>query len=268
MSESKDYVLGTDQTELQRLKLQHDLWKDHLIRLWKKAGLTAGQSVLELGCGPGFTTEDLSSYQHFKSSITAVDISEIFLSYLKKKNIPQVTTHKSSIESLALSKKDFDFAFCRWLMIFIPDIHVAISKIGEHLKPGATFAIQEYISYDSFSIAPDAAIMKKVVDAIFKSWMDQGGFPNQGRRLPMALEKNGFAVLEIEPIARACRPHEPLWQWPETFFYSFIPRLVQTGYLTAADQTEFFGTWEALKTTQGAFCVTPTVVNIVAKKRT
>ncbi len=237
-----------------------------MIRLWKKSNLNPGQSVLELGCGPGFTTEDLSTYLHHKSHITAVDISDNFLSYLKSKNISQVTTHKSFIESLSLSKKDFDFAFCRWLMIFIPDIEAAIAKIAEHLKLGATFAIQEYISYDSFSIAPDAAIMKKVVDAIFKSWMDQGGFPNQGRRLPMALEKNGFSVLEIEPIARTCRPHEPLWQWPETFFQSFIPRLVQTRYLTRADENEFFKTWEALKTTQGAFCITPTVVNIIAKK--
>lgn len=266
MSGEKDYVLGTDQTELQRLKLQHDLWQDHLIRLWEKSGLTSGQSVLELGCGPGFTTEDLSQYLKHKSEITAVDISDNFLSYLKNKNIPGVTTHKSFIENLSLNKKDFDFAFCRWLMIFVPDISVAIKKISEHLKPGATFAIQEYISYDSFSIAPDAAIMKKVVDAIFKSWMDQGGFPNQGRRLPMALEKNGFKVLEIEPIARVCRPNEPLWQWPESFFYSFLPRLVQGGYLTADEQKEFFRTWEALKTTQGAFCVAPTVVNIIAKK--
>ncbi len=26
MSQEKEYVLGADQTELQRLKLQHDLW--------------------------------------------------------------------------------------------------------------------------------------------------------------------------------------------------------------------------------------------------
>ena len=267
MPTEKDYVLGADQTELQRLKLQHDLWKDHLIRLWKKANFLPGHSVLELGCGPGYTTEDLSEFLKNNSQITAVDISDHFLNYLKNKNVPGVTTHKSFIENLNLKKKDFDAAFCRWLMIFVPDIDVAITKISEHLKPGAIFALQEYISYDSFSIGPDAPIMKKVVDAIFKSWMDQGGNPNQGRKLPLALEKLGFDVIEIEPIARVSRPHEPLWQWPETFFHSFIPRLVQTGYLTTYDQTEFFAVWEDLKKTKGAFCVAPTVVNIIAKKR-
>ena len=267
MSQQTEYVLGSDQTELIRLKLQHDLWKDQLIRLWKKANFISGQSILELGCGPGYTTEDLSSFLNHQSQITAVDISDDFLGYLKNKKLPGVTTHKSFIEKLNLPKTDYDAAFCRWLMIFVPDINMAIAKIRDHLKPGATFALQEYISYDSFSISPDDPIMKKVIDAIFKSWMDQGGFPNQGRRLPLALEKLGFDVIEIEPIARVSRPHEPLWQWPETFFQSFIPRLVNTGYLTAEDQTEFFSIWDGLKKIKGAFCVAPTVVNIIARKR-
>lgn len=249
------------------MKLQHDLWKDHLVRVWKKSQFSPGKSVLELGCGPGFTTEDLALFLENKSDITAVDISDNFLSYLESKKIPHVTTHKSFIEKLDLIKKDFDFAFCRWLMIFVPDINLAIQRIHSHLKQNAIFSLQEYIAYDSFAIGPDAPIMKKVIDAIFKSWMDQGGYPNQGRRLPEVLEKNGFEVLEIEPIARVCRPHEPLWQWPETFFYTFIPKLVQTGYLSAEDEILFGKTWESLKVTPGAFCMAPTVVNIIARKR-
>jgi ubiquinone/menaquinone biosynthesis C-methylase UbiE len=267
MSVEKPYILGTDQVELDRLKLQHDLWKDHLIRLWQKSNMKSGQKILELGCGPGFTTEDLAAYTNYQSDITAIDISENFLKYLDSKKIPQIKTHQSFIEKLNLPEKNFDSAFCRWLMIFVPDIEIAIQKIGEHLKPDAIFSLQEYISYDSFSLAPDQPIMKKIVDAIFKSWMDQGGFPNQGRRLPLALERNGFKVLEIEPIARVCRPEDPLWQWPETFFQSFLPRLVSTNYISAIDQAEFFTVWEKTKSTPGAFCVTPTVVNIIAQKK-
>jgi ubiquinone/menaquinone biosynthesis C-methylase UbiE len=266
MSQSKDYVLGTDQTELERLQLQHNLWQNHLIRLWDKSEFKKCSSILELGCGPGFTTGDLNLYTQQNAKITAVDISDNFLNYLNSKNFKNVTTVKSYIESLDLENKKFDAAFCRWLMIFIPDINKAVQKISEHLKPGAVFSMQEYIAYDSFSISTGESIMKKIVDAIFKSWMDQGGFPNQGRRLPKALELNGFEVLEIEPIARVCRPHEPLWQWPETFFRSFIPRLVSTGYLSIEDEKEFFQVWSDLKKTPGSFCMTPTVVNIISRK--
>ena len=56
---SGDYVLGNDNVELKRLKLQHDLWKDQLVRLWSRAGFCSPGEFLELGCGPGFTTLDL-----------------------------------------------------------------------------------------------------------------------------------------------------------------------------------------------------------------
>lgn len=263
---SDEYVLGTDNVELKRLKLQHDLWRDHLIRLWTKANFQPSGKVLELGCGPGFTTLDLDHFLQRKSQITAVDMSKEFLANVDSLKNDNIITVQSDIEKLNLNEKNFDYAFCRWLMIFVPDINLAVAKIGEHLKPGATFALQEYISYDSFSVSPDAPIMKKVVDAIFKSWMDTGGYPNQGRRLPIALENNGFEVIEIEPIARVCRPNEPLWQWPESFWHSFLPRLVQSKHITSQDQTEFLEMWEGLKKTKGAFCVAPTVVNIIAKK--
>jgi len=267
MTIKSEYVLGTDQVELDRLHLQHNLWRDHLIRLWQKASLQPGDSILELGCGPGFTTQDLVSFTEGRSDITAVDISENFLNHLKSLNLKKVYPHQSFIEKLDLANKNFDAAFCRWLMIFVPDIALAVQSVGAHLKVGGRFSMQEYISYDSFSLAPDQPIMKKIVDAIFKSWMDQGGFPNQGRRLPEILEKNGFKVLEIEPIARVCRPQDPLWAWPETFFESFVPRLVANGYISAADQSEFFIVWQKAKNTPGQFCVTPTVVNIIAEKR-
>lgn len=263
---SNEYVLGTDNIELKRLKLQHDLWKDQLIRLWSRAGFQSPSHVLELGCGPGFTTLDLDNFLNRRSHITAVDLSKEFLSNLDQLKNINIETVQSSIEKLDLPKKDYDFAFCRWLLIFVSDIHKAIAKVHEHLKSGAIFAMQEYISYDSFSVSPESPLMKKVVDAIFQSWIDTGGYPNQGKRLPLVLENSGFEVLEIEPLARVCRPHEPLWQWPETFWYSFLPRLVQTKHITEQDQIDFMQMWQSLKTTKGAFCVAPTAVNIIAKK--
>lgn len=266
MSTNKDYVLGTDEVELKRLKLQHDLWREELLRLWKKSNFKSGQKILELGCGPGFTTLDLLEFTANTSDITAVDISENFLNHLNSKKNPRLKTYLSFIEKLDLPEKSYDAAFCRWLMIFIPDIEKAVQRICAHLKPGAIFTMQEYISYDSFSLVPEQPIFKKIVDAVFKSWMDQGGFPNQGRRLPLVLEKNGFKVLEIEPLARVCRPNEPLWQWPESYFYSFLPRIVASGHITKQDEAELYRVWEEAKRIPGAFCITPTVVNIICQK--
>ena len=267
---STDYVLGNDQEELDRLHLQHVLWRDELIKLWEISGIKTASRILDLGCGPGFTSQDLLSYTNNKADLTSVDISEKFLAYLKSQvvqNGRQIKTHRSFIEELDLPEKNFDAAFCRWLMIFVQNPEKAILQINQHLKPGAEFVIQEYVSYDSMDLVPNSQTMKPVVEAIFKSWKEQGGDPNRGKYLPQILEKSGFRVVHLEPIAKFARPNDPLWQWPDSFYKSFLPRLEKGGYLTAKQVSDFFAEWNESRTKPGSFFIAPTVINIIAVKK-
>lgn len=267
---STDYVLGNDQEELSRLKLQHNLWRSELIKLWSHSSLTQAKKVMDLGCGPGFTSMDILDYSP-DCELTSVDISQNFLNYVNHQANEQapkrkVTTHKSFIEQLDLPEKNYDAAFCRWLMIFVQDPFKAVQQVHSHLKPNAEFILQEYVSYDSMDLVPNYKSMKPVVDAIFKSWKEQGGDPNRGKSLPHYLEKAGFKIKRLEPIAKFARPQDPLWQWPDTFYKSFLPRLQKTNYLTEQQVKDFFADWESAKTDKGAFFVAPTVINIIAEK--
>ncbi len=267
-----DYVLGNDQEELARLKLQHELWKSDLTRLWEKSKIKEAHRVLDLGCGPGFTSLDLLKFIDHDVEMTSVDLSEKFLNFLKSEALnlkpgQTLKTHQSLIEKLNLPEKKFDAAFCRWLMIFVQDPEKAIQQIHAHLKTGSQFILQEYVSYDSMDLVPDFKHMRPVVDAVFKSWRDQGGDPNRGKKLPYWLEKSGFAVKLIEPIAKFSRFNDPLWAWPESFYKSFLPRLEKSNYLTAKQVSDFFTEWEASKNTPGAYFIAPTVINIIAEKK-
>lgn len=267
---SKEYVLGTDQEELDRLNLQHELWKSESIQLWDQVGFKTGQHLLDIGCGPGFTSLELARRLGSQGKVTAIDVSENFLKHLNQ--YPQdiyrapIETVLSFIEQLNLPHKDFDGAYCRWLMIFVQDPLLALKQIYKHLKPGAFFALQEYVAYDSMALAPEVAIMKTVVQAIFKSWRDQGGDPNRGKDLPKWLEQAGFRNIQISPLARFARPQDPLWAWPDSFYRSFIPRLVQSKYLTAEQSAEFFAAWKKASEEPGSFFVAPTMINITAQK--
>ena len=267
-----DYVLGNDQEELSRLKLQHELWKAELIRLWNFSRIKTSQSIIDLGCGPGYTSLDLLKYNEAQCELTSVDLSENFLSCLKLeakslKLDSQLVTHHSNIESLDLQGKKFDVAFCRWLMIFVQNPKLAIERVYLLLKPKSQFVIQEYVSYDSMDLVPNSKAMKPVVEAIFKSWKDQGGDPNRGKFLPALLEKSGFKITHLEPVAKFAQPQDPLWQWPDSFYKSFLPRLEKANYLTSRQVQDFFIEWEDAKSKPGSFFVAPTVINIIAEKR-
>lgn len=269
MSE-KPYVLGTDETELARLRRQHELWKEEALKAWRLGGFGTGDRLLDLGCGPGFTTRDLARWIGRRGEVTAVDISENFLNYLasQPQEIEQapIRTHSARLEKLELPRKDFDGAYCRWLMIFVPDPEAALRAVGAHLKPGARFVLQEYIAYDTMALCPKRESMTPIMNAIFKSWRDDGGDPNRGQILPALLEKTGFRVRHLEPVLHAIRPGDSLWDWPEMFFESFLPRLIAKSYVTHAQADAFLRDFEDARKTPGHFVLAPSLVNIVAEK--
>ena len=66
MKEQNAYILGTDKEELHRLGIQHQVWASEAQKGWTLAGFTAGQTLLDLGCGPGFCTKELAMITGFR----------------------------------------------------------------------------------------------------------------------------------------------------------------------------------------------------------
>ena len=60
MEDSNAYILGTDQEELKRLELQHSIWSSESHVGWRAAGFKRGDSILDLGCGPGSCSFELA----------------------------------------------------------------------------------------------------------------------------------------------------------------------------------------------------------------
>ena len=47
MSEERDYLLGTHDAEVERLGLQHRVWRPRVLDAWRRAGITVGSTVIE-----------------------------------------------------------------------------------------------------------------------------------------------------------------------------------------------------------------------------
>src|SRR5213592_3920699 len=80
----RDYVLGTHNEELARLGLQHRVWRPVVLDCWKKAGITVGSRVLDVGAGPGYATVDLAEIVGPSGRVLALERSARFLAVARE----------------------------------------------------------------------------------------------------------------------------------------------------------------------------------------
>ena len=78
MPQDRDYILGTNNEELRRLGLQHNVWKPYVLECWQRAGITVGHKVIDIGAGPGFATIDLAEIVGETGEVHYIERSDNF----------------------------------------------------------------------------------------------------------------------------------------------------------------------------------------------
>jgi ubiquinone/menaquinone biosynthesis C-methylase UbiE len=268
------YVLGTDTDEAWRLGLQHRLWAAQAHGVWERCGIQPGQTIIDLGCGPGHAAMDLAQLVGSTGRVLALDESAFYLKLLnddaKARKLSNITRILGNAEEAATLLGDFkghvDAVYARWLLCFVPEPEKVVSAVASLLKPGGRFIVQDYFNYEAMTLAPRRPIFTKVVQAVAASWRARGGDPDIVARLPEIFRQHGLKVEHMESRERVARPGSSLWHWPETFFRNYVPKLVTSGFLSVDDMAAFKEEWARASANPDSFLLTPTVFDVVGVK--
>jgi SAM-dependent methyltransferase len=261
----QEYVLGTDEEELRRLGVQHPAWRAAAHDLWERAGFAPGQTLLDVGAGPGFATSDLADLVGARGRVVAIELSPRYAAHLRSRAIPNVSVVEGDAQEPGLvADESADGAYARWLFSFVPQPARVAAAVARALRPGAPFALQEFVSYSAMRLAPPSAALARVCQAIEEGYRRRGGDPDIGARLPEVLHGAGFVVRDVRPIARIARPGSALWLWPELLFRSFVPTLVEGGLLQPDEARSFFDEWDARSRDPESFFLGPIVLDVLA----
>ena len=265
-----DYVLGTSEDEVIRLGFQHRIWARESFDLWERAGFAPGQTILDLGCGPGYATVDLAHVVGPSGRVIAIDESQKYVDLLKARlwghEARIVSVLRGDIQRLDLPANSLDGAYARWVLCFVADPEAVLAGVSRALVPGGVLAVQDYFNYRALTLAPRSAALGRVIDAVEESWRARGGDPDVAGRLPAICARHGLSVREIRPHLRVARPGSLLWHWPVSFFRTFVPALVEMGHLTPAEQAAFEDDWAARSRDPAAFFCTPPYFDLIAVK--
>ena len=267
----RDYVLGTHEAEVERLGLQHRLWRPRMLEAWRYAGLIEGQTALDVGAGPGYATLDLAEIVGPAGRVVALERSRRFLDTLESRaasrGLRQVATREVDVVIDAFGETAADVAWCRWVLCFVSDPRKVIGRIGAALKVGGTAIFHEYIDYRGWRMAPRVPEQELFVERVIASWREEGGEPDVGAELGGYLADAGFEILRTRLHADAVAPADPLWQWPRRYVEVGAARLVELGHMTATESTALIAAFARIEQLPHARMLLPPVIEVIARRR-
>ena len=265
----RDYVLGTEADEVERLGLQHRVWRARVLDAWARAGITGGQTILDVGSGPGYAALDLAEIAGPHGRVIAVERSRRFLDVLSaragQRGLANVETVECDVVEQPFGDEIADAAWCRWLLCFVPDPQRALANIVRALKPGGVGVFHEYANYGSWTTMPPDPDMDRFRSLVMKSWRDAGGEPDIGLRLPAMLAAEDMELVEMRPLIDIVGPGDFAWQWPAAFMAVNARRLHDLGYTSEAEAARMGMLLEY--PAPDARMITPLVTEIIARRR-
>lgn len=270
MKESNAYILGTDQEELYRLGLQHQVWASEAQHAWNLAKFNAGQTILDLGCGPGFCTKELAFIAGKTGKVIGVDKSQVYINYvqeLAKLHGLQIEGICADFDSMQLENNSLDGMYCRWALAWLPNPKAILQKVKKAMKSGGKMVIHEYYHWANHQIEPNKPYLTKAINTALRSFKESEGEIDIGRELPRILEELDMEILSIRPMQKLTTPKELTWQWPVSFYEVYFPKLVEMGFLSQAEVDLAFEDLKILENTKGATLCCPMMIEVVAQKK-
>ncbi|WP_175416177.1 methyltransferase domain-containing protein [Aggregatimonas sangjinii] len=270
MNEESPYILGTDNQELFRLGVQHQVWAEEAQRGWRLANFKAGQTFLDLGCGPGYCTKELAFLAGSEGKVIGIDKSEGYIQFLKRVadtyhlNIEAIA---ADFDDMALRPNSIDGMYCRWALAWVPNPKEILAKVQEALKPKGKMVIHEYYDWSLLQTEPYKKSLAKGIAMALKSFKDSDMEIDIGRQLPYVLDDMGMKILSVRPMSKIATMDNGVWQWPQTFFQSYLPRLVVQDYLTPKEVDRALSELKELEGIKGASICTCLMVEIIAEKQ-
>ena len=142
MSEEHDYLLGTHGEEVERLGLQHRVWRPRMLEGWRRAGITEGWTVIDAGAGPGWAAFDLAEMVGPRGRVHALERSQRFFAHLSEqtaaRRLAQVSPTELDLVTDPLLVREADAFWIRWVLAFVEDPGAVLAKLTAALRPAGS----------------------------------------------------------------------------------------------------------------------------------
>lgn len=157
-----------------------------------------GESVLSIGCGPGFEPLELAEEVGEDGRVHGIDASEAMLTLAEERcgSSPQVTLERGDATDLPVDDASVDAATSVQVYEYVEDVHTAAAELQRVLRPGGRAVVY---ATDWDSIVWNATDRERTRD-ILAEWDGHCARPHLGSELRPVLAAAGLTVETVEPF--------------------------------------------------------------------
>jgi ubiquinone/menaquinone biosynthesis C-methylase UbiE len=234
MSDSTAYVMGHDDRERRRLRLQASILNPLTEQLFHRAGISSGMNVVDIGCGVGDVSLLAGRLVGPSGSVTSVDIDPDALAALEARAAAAGMSNIDCIQANIHGWKpgrQFDAVVGRHILIHSPDPLGVLRDCAALLCDRGLAVFHEY----DFSVVhrgwPPTPLRDRLME-VFDQFFGRVSCSNIGSRLWKLLMDAGFQCPD-------CRAEYPIsggsdsvyHEWFIESFRSIYPRAVAMGII-------------------------------------
>ncbi len=233
------YAMGYDDRERRRLQLQASIINPVTEQLLRRAGLSAGMRVLDVGSGVGDVAILAARIVGAAGSVTACDLDEKALAVLRERaaseGLANISTLAGDLHALALPH-DIDVVTGRHILIHVPDPLAIVRLVSGLVRPGGVVVFQEYDFSVMHAGFPPTPLRDRTFE-VFRDFFAKARHGNMGTRLPVLFAAAGLTDID----ARAEYPvgpgvaESPYYEWFAESLRSILARAVAAGVPGASD---------------------------------
>lgn len=190
-----DYDEEEAQREEETYQVPAIVERRRLIR--RRLDLGSGETVLSIGCGPGYEPAEIAESVEPNGRVYGVDRSEAMLRLAKRRcdGLPSVTLVRGDAVDLPVASRTIDAAVAVQSYEYVEDAELAIEELRRVLRPGGRAVVYD-TDFDSLVWrSTDPERMERVLDA----WNDHCPRPHLGSRLAPHFRNARLIVKQVEP---------------------------------------------------------------------
>lgn len=164
MSQVDEMGLTTEAAEYYEQSFVPAIFDQWPARMIDAAGISAGDRVLEVGCGTGVLAREAVKQVGPQGRVAGLDLSESMLSVARRK-CPDARFQQGNAMALPFGDAAFDVVASSFMLMFVPDQVAAAREMWRVLEPGGRLAISVWEGLNHNPVyAQFAEIAKRRID--------------------------------------------------------------------------------------------------------